>query len=413
MFLFAFVSAAYAFLLSEPRAAAIAAGIVAAVVIRSCVFLSNVKKFISETEVSRDADAHIIKQGGIIAVRTSVTFPDAKFSYTAEDLYPAGAVLVSGSTVFENGSANYRIKMPLMGKSEFGGVLFKCRDLFISSNIVAKNASAPKIVVYPTGIASTLHRSVGTGVWVGEEMDRIAIIAGTETRSFRKFAQGDNVKDIDWKMSARYDELYTRERADASGDFPMILFDLPSVGTQKEVTADFLNAAEGVLELVRMQKNIPAVFICGADFIATAYSEDYNNINDLLSSAGKIKPNDTEYRIKHRTDLKTDAAALEDASPTEFSKRLKTVKSNTATRYLSDFEKRSINIAGGLNEVTSVYVVTAGADDVSHIIHIIKDLVVFGKTVSVNIAGTKHTNREEYLRKEFANSGVGYIEVVS
>ncbi|MDO5845063.1 MAG: DUF58 domain-containing protein [Methanocorpusculum sp.] len=412
LILFAFISVVCAWLLNDAKAAAAAFGILAVIIIRAVIFQNRLKSFISETTVSRKTDVEILKQGGVVSVSIKAEYPAAEFTYSCEDIYPAGALLVSGSTILENGSAEYKLKMPLMGKSNFGGVMFTCEDLFIKSTVLVKNADKPDLTVFPTGIAATISKSAGTGVWAEEESERIAIIPGSETRTFREFQSGDSTRDIDWKMSAKHDELYIRERTDASGDFPMVIIDLPPAGTDVEVTADFLNAADGVIEEIRKHEAVPIVFFCGSDFIGITYSENLREVNSYLETAGKIQRETALFRLKHAGVLRISADKINGDSSTAAAKIKEVMKASSA-RYQGEFEKRSVNLTKGMSEITAVLAVTAGIGDISHLTHITADSVSFGKEVSFVVAGTKHTKREEYLKRELTKAGSESVEVVS
>lgn len=411
LILFAFISVVYAVLLNDAKAAAAAVAILAVIIIRAYIFQNRLKKFISDSVISRKTDVLILKQGGIVSVSSELETPSADFSYNAEDIIPSGALITSGSSVFENGKAEYKIRMPIMGKSPFGGIKFKCRDLFAETDITINNASVPELNVYPSGIAATINKSSGTGFWTDDEIDRIAIIQGTETRTFRPYQTGDNTKNIDWKMSARYDKLYIREKNDASGNYPMVIIDLPDAGTDVEITADFLNAAEGVLENMRRLKNIPVVFISGADFIGVTLSESHNEINSYLAMAGKVKRENYLYHLRHCGTLRSSADNITDR--TMFAEKIKNIMNRTAGRYQSDFEKISLNIAGGMTEISSVTVVTAALGDISHLLHITSDCAAFNKKVSFVIAGSNNNSRYDYIINELYKAGSENVEAVS
>ena len=82
----------------------------------------------------------------------------------------------------------------------------------------------------------------------------------------RPYVDGDSVRDLDWKLSGKHQDLYVRLRMDASGGLPALLVDLPQRGASEELCLHFAETVVGVLENLRtlVRESYLVIFISGA-----------------------------------------------------------------------------------------------------------------------------------------------------
>lgn len=403
----AFACLVFGWLLDSTAVFAISVCLIGIILIRTLVFLSALKEKVNSVVLSRNASPLIIRQGGLVSVSSIIEGCELD----CEDILPPGASLVSGSPKYKNGRTEYAFTLPVQGNVAFGGLIIRASDIFIGVELKVRSASSPELKVYPVGIAATLKLSQeGVKNLLDEEADRYAILQGHETRGFRPYQPGDSTKNIDWKMTARYDETYVRERMDASGIAPIILFDLPDTSAPDETVARFADAAYGVIESFKHGEKYYTAFLCGGDIIGAASSTERETMNKLILSAGRVVPKEKIFRIKHVSSLHTDADLFGSSS---FAEHLREVFSHTAQRYPTDFEKKSraaINSVEGLRELI---IVTCALGDISNILHLAKDARMTGKRVSFIAASVKNRPDRAILHAQFIQTGADSVEVVS
>ncbi len=401
----------YAWLMNTVAAAGAGIALLMLLAIRAAVFQTAEAKLIHSITVQRDVDSLILNQSSVVHAVSSLTAVTGEMTASFEDILPAGAVLISGSTTFAEGSAKYAFNLPVIGGSYFGVLRVFCRDrFFLHTILMKKNADEPKLTMYPTGIAATRHISgLGSG-WSTTEYDRPAVIKGTDTRMFRQYIEGDSILDIDWKLTGKYQDPYVRIKMDASSGQPVVIVDLPGVGTTPELGIQFAEMVTGIQDSVKSGDDFPVIFISGAVYLAELHSGDTEAIYAWLRQAGTLHQTDHLFRLSHPKQTETTLEVLRHSS-TPYSKRVKELMQQYAGRYPTDFEQRVHAISSTLVQERHIIYITAAVGDLSHMTYLISETKKNDRTASVYVAGCADPAREEELRDLFIRAGADTVEM--
>ena len=186
-------------------------------------------------QVERTVSHRILRQGSDIGVTTvfHASIP-AGYHLLIRDEPPAGCTVVEGgieSSVTGPGEVNatlhYTMRALARGELSFRGITltltspFYREQLFMGSGQVTK----PVLMVQPAPAFATEKPSSLIG---SQELDRLRAIQGQGIRAYRAFRTGDDVRAIDWKLSAKHGKLMLREYTGRAGGIPFLILDLPA-----------------------------------------------------------------------------------------------------------------------------------------------------------------------------------------
>ena len=421
LLLFAVPAFVYAWLMNSTPAAAAGFVIISFLLIRGLSFLQSLRGYAESLQISRSTDSTILTQGGQILVQTTVSAKKTDLKISLSDIPPKGASVIRGSTVFSAGTAEYMLRIPVVGKSGFGGILVSASDLFFTAELPVSYAVSPELTVYAAGIAATFNQDGFSPLNDSQERDRHAIIAGTEARYFRPYAAGDNVSDINWKLSAKYDELYVQMRTDSSGINPVLILDLPEEGTSAYSVSAFAEAASGALERLQRRDSYPVIAYSGADCIWIGNSKQEEEIFARLSLAGKVRRETTLFRHRHISRLMKEAADLTDTNT--FSRNIRSALSMSKNRYRNSFEQNIKHITAETAvsdsaertsmDDTNIYVVSCALGDISNLSYLTADAEIQQRGVVFILAGIRGTEREKSVVSKLYAAGASAVEVLS
>lgn len=410
--IFAVPAFIYAWLMNSAPAAALGFSLLAFLLIRGSVFLRRLRDFSAGVSVSRSTDVSILTQGGIVSVTARITAPATPLEVSLTDVPPAGSIVVQGKTDYLPDKAEYKIRLPVMGTSVFGGIRIHASDLFFSAEIPVLHAKHPELVVYPSGIAATFAQTGYTTVSdAQEELDRLAIIPGVDVRHYRPYASGDNVRNINWKLSAKFDELYVQLRTDSAGDNPLLYLDLPADSADTGVAAKYTAAASGVLERLRRREAYPVFIYSGADCLGVGSSDKEEDIYAYLSLAGTVKRETALFRHRHISSLLKEANEI--GSEDAFSSCVRDQLRAAGRRYPTKFEKHFARLSAEAGDISHIYIVASAVGDISNLLYLIADAALYQRRVIVILAGILGTPREKSVVSSLFRAGAFDVEVMS
>ncbi|MDE4909019.1 DUF58 domain-containing protein [Methanogenium marinum] len=218
-----------------------------------------------------------------------------------EDILPDSATDITGKTTDlisdANGTCTLRYSFRLLahGTIHPGGITLRCSDALFSITIPVRISSLqnPALFVFPEK-GQPYECSGGYG---DRETMRRTPIKSTGIRSFREYQDGDNMKTIDWKMTARYGKTYVREYTGSEGGTATLIVDLPIdtdavtedmfSSVRKAIiqrVADILDRRDSSLMIVLSGSEIVAVMdiVPGADIL--------NQLSDILNPKRRLIP---------------------------------------------------------------------------------------------------------------------------
>jgi len=239
------------------------------------VFDRTVRDILVSCSVRRELDKSIVRQGSSVSVLSTFAiapFPGMRAEVT--DLLPQGGVLHQGSAgplpVIEGKcTLSYEVALKVHGDSLFPGLMMTLTDRFFSDEyrLTALAFQGPGVAVQP---ASEFESSFGLHGYGEDEIERIRAISGHSIRGFRDFQQGDDMKHIDWKLTAKHGRFVIREFANLSGSYPLLVLDLPELspsGDKGRFEAMVEAAAGAVERSVKEYRRISLLLISGPNIV--------------------------------------------------------------------------------------------------------------------------------------------------
>ena len=149
----------------------------------------------------------------------------------AEDMLPDSATDITGDIrgiIPDSGGTctlRYSFRPLAHGTIHPGGVILSCSDAFftITVPILRSSFQRPDLFVFPENALGY----EGSGGYGDNETMKRTPLKSSGVRSFREYREGDSVKAIDWKMTARYGTTYVREYTGSEGGTAAMVIDLP------------------------------------------------------------------------------------------------------------------------------------------------------------------------------------------
>ena len=200
---------------------------------RSILFLIALHSMVTVLDLERSVSPLLIRQGSPVTVETrvKVVVPHG-FSGEISDLLPHGSVVSAGSSfgVIPGGLSSstqlsYTMIPLVIGNHPFCGISLLLSDRFFSTSLTCstKKATNPSIIVLP----SSGYALPGKDMYGEVESRDITPLPNSAVRSFRAYLPGDDLRKIDWKLSAKYDSLYIREFMGKAEHARLFIIDLP------------------------------------------------------------------------------------------------------------------------------------------------------------------------------------------
>ncbi|HJJ39146.1 MAG TPA: DUF58 domain-containing protein [Methanocorpusculum sp.] len=440
--LFAGISAVFGLVTGKTELFAAAAGCIAVPAVGIFGYLGEVKKQIASLIFSRKVDAVIVRQNGDVTVSAQLTPEYAlSSSVTFEDLLPDGAYITRGNTQFESGKADYTFTLPAAGKSYFRGIKVTAACLFGTFTFTIVSAKEPQITAYPTGTAA--FASPSEIEYSDRAHDRYAIIPTAETRDFRAYYPGDDMRYVDWKQTLHRDKLYIRQMMDSQVTSPLLILDLPDVSASAEETAAFVETAAGAIKFCRGFDEASAAFICKGNLIELFPLKESGRVAQNVLTAGKREASVHLFRERHKHSLiswknliggmqsdtpeKADshksasapcaaenpvsAGASSDVSA--YHQQLIKILETTAKRADGEFERQSKRLFLQKQSADFAIIVSTAAGDISHLLYLIHDASTMIQDVSVNLSCVRSRPDCAELVDKLRKAGASRVEAVS
>lgn len=153
--------------------------------------------------VERRISAAIAREGQDIGVEINVVVP-MRMRVEIEDAPPAGLVVIEGSARSLAAAFDYRVEARVPGRWEFGVIRLRLRDPLGLVERTIERAVPETVRIYPRAedmraspIASRLAMAL-TGAHATGNAG-----AGSDFFALRTFQDGDTLRDVNWRASAR------------------------------------------------------------------------------------------------------------------------------------------------------------------------------------------------------------------
>jgi hypothetical protein len=262
---------------------------------------------------SRTLEKTLVRQGRNIKVQTTVNLtipPEIEVIY--EELSPPFCSTVNGTShsgVYKTGSHKiflvYQIIAHYHGTVTFPGGVIQISDRFFSATYPLTNASSrgPVLQIQPWPRFEQKQIS-GT-----KEFDKLGLEKGYSIRMFREYVPGDDLRHVDWKVSAKRGKLYIREFSSQINNEPMVIVDLPDREQlyDKNGFTRMVGSITGFIEsLLGKKLSLSLLCISGANVTDIYYKgDDLSSFLTLIRE--EIHPQTRVhhiYRRKKRIDIR-------------------------------------------------------------------------------------------------------------
>lgn len=299
-----------------------AAAILFALLWRYAVFQIDVTRVLASSRIERGTEKSIVRQGGSIRVHARFTF-DPRASVRAEvtEILPKGGRLYEGSVgpVFAaNGECTleYAVEYQVHGDLKFPGLQLSLCDRFFSDRylLTSPHFQGPVVAVQPMG---EFESSFGVHGYGEEEIAKIRAITGLGVRGFREFNLGDDMRHIDWKLSAKYDRLMLREYTMLGGSYPLLILDLPESrgsGESEKGFDELVQAVTGALDRSLREFRRATLLLISGPNIVRMYPEESRFLDVMEVIRREVHPvprQRTLYRFETKPELKARAREAE------------------------------------------------------------------------------------------------------
>jgi len=232
---------------------------------RAAVFFSGEKMVIRSIKIERDCDNLIVRQFGLITVTLSATADrPAGMTVSVRDHPGHGFTQVGELPVLDlssGGDIRYQLRGITRGSVSFHGVVVALADGFFTSEITLgrEEDRNPLIQVQPKGSPVL---AIGDSLGYGDATSRRYISpSGSAVRSYRPYIPGDDTRQIDWKTTAKRDQLIIRETFAQRGEIPTIVLDLSADLSDNERLVGF--ATGTIEETLKVSHSVSLLVIAG------------------------------------------------------------------------------------------------------------------------------------------------------
>ena len=282
----------------------------------SILFLFHVDKILKTVSGSWKFEKTLIRQGrsNAIACIISLVIPAGYRVQYTDTLPPMCSPGPGRNTAMSEAEGRQELSLSYQFVPHYhgtikhqGGVITIQNRFFISSvPITAGRADAPSVQVQPWPLFGQVEKS-GTS----RDLEFIGPVKGYSIRQFREYLPGDDIRYVDWKISAKRGRLYIREYATPADDLPMIIVDLPDAGqdTDMETFSRMVSSISGYVES-RLAKKEPLrlIAISGPNMNDLFY-EGYDMTHCLALIREKIHPVPRTFhlfRFMMRSDMRRE-----------------------------------------------------------------------------------------------------------
>ncbi len=163
---------------------------------------------------------------------------------------------------------SYKVKCPITGEFEIGPTRLRYRDPlnFFSEELVSRETMELRVLPRTQDMDKVDINPSYTKHWLGDIKSK-SIGVGSEFFSLREYQPGDEMKDINWKATARYLEPKTNEyEGEKSGDVILVVdgYEEGMIGTNENNTMKAsIDAAASLASVLLSARNQVGLIVSG------------------------------------------------------------------------------------------------------------------------------------------------------
>lgn len=280
------------------------------------LFLQTVEKTYRTITGSWKMEKSLIRQGRSNAIDCTLCLeipPGYMVRYL--DTVPAMCSLESGENQTWTDIAgsqiltlSYRFIPNYHGTIYHEGGIITIQNRFFSSSLPLRpeKSSVPSVQVQPWPLFGPVEKHGS-----GKDLERIGPVKGYSIRQFREYLPGDDIRHVDWKISAKRGTLYIREYATPSDELPMVIVDLPDSGQQIDMQAfsRMVSSISGYVESKLAKKEPIRLMGISGPNMSDLYYEGYDMAHCLTIIRERIHPVPRTFhlfRFMMRSDMRKE-----------------------------------------------------------------------------------------------------------
>jgi len=275
-------------------------------------FRLRMARIAASVKLERAANRKIIPQGGTAVILTTfASTPEPGTAVSIREILPAGTSAGASAHVMPvspDGSATllYNLTALVSGTMAIQGIVLTVADPFFSGDLVMASApfSGPAIDVYPH---AAYERSRKRNDAATREKDKPAVARGYHVRSIREYLPGDDIRTVDWKMTAKYQRMFIREYTSVENIPPLVVLDIPAeeADVPDEALAALVNNAnQETAAAIRRFGSVSLLVISGINVLSVLLEER----NALRCTGAILDAAHPQVRLRHAYRWKNRAA---------------------------------------------------------------------------------------------------------
>ena len=313
--------------------------------------------------VDRSLDRHQILEMNTVRITTDVTLAvPPRMTVQVREILPPGIFLYEGMLEGEETGKDepgpgtkihlsYEVLPKVHGTLKIQGVSLRMADRFFSREalLTGSRSGGAEILVQPRPAFETTRRKSEFGT---QEIEKSSFLSGLGVRGFRDYTAGDDLRQIDWKLSAKHEKLLIREYMGIMRQSPLLVIDLPDRSVPYDTQA-FRHMARrvagAVRHSIRSNGHVVYLLISGVNVLAMGTEEKHVSaaLATLRDSLHPVDRATYAYRVLNRSDLRTRVRVLQAARTAGTPPEISAYRHALLRRYESHQEDTSLPLFYG------------------------------------------------------------------
>ncbi len=363
---------------------------------------------VRSVSVRRSRSRSLVRRGATIQVTTTVTVTvPPRMQVGVTERIPTSVAVQDGVTSLvadplpssQALRLSYRITAVMHGTMHFSGLTLRVSDLFFEDSIdlMADRFCGPSLFVQPTGMFEPSSKRVSIET---REIEKMSVLSGLGIRALREYYAGDDLRRIDWKLSAKHDKLFVREYTGVMSLPPLIIVDLPWRGAPCPA-AEFdrmVAMVAGMVEYsIRTYQYVSVLVISGPNILnLMADEKDLERCISVLREWMHPAERTVHfYRAADRSDLRSQIHAIETAQETTPDAATRRFLGSLRAYYGTTLQNQKMyaftaQVVRALSSLTAdeVFLFSLFSGDISHLRQIARQAKTAKIRVNVRMPGT-------------------------
>ena len=382
------------------------------------VFDRRFREIVSSVSVERSLERTQVRKGTTLRVATTVriTVPPPMHATVSERLSSQVAVLDGDTTLSADPDPNprtcqfrYRITPVVHGRMHCVGITLAVRDVFFSHEIdlFSDPFSGPDLLIQPVGIFEPAGKRTTAE---SREVEKLKVVSGFGIRALREYYAGDDLRRIDWKLSAKHNKLFVREYTGMVSLPPLIIVDLPWHGTPFSQAAleQMVSVVAGLAEhSIRSYQYVSILVISGANLLHFSPEEkDLQRCMSMLREWMHPVPRVVhQYHATDRSAIRAEIRHLEsvivqggEPAALQFSDRVRKHYQGVITHLRTPAFVGQVARTFASLKIDECYLFSLASGDTSHIRQVIRQAKIAEMIVHIRLPGAVIASHPAYDR---------------